>query len=483
MHLKIKQENTRYDIAASKLFYPLLLIIDAIAFLSKEKGGKIEWINWKTGMCVFIDLSASVEMTRPRTTRTHTCSRCILFNNVSLNELEFDNTMRLDYRDFKEGTKVENIDRRTVLGMTAAGLAGGILWPGLVYGNESGKVKKKTPVLHVTDLFRPHMDPDDHWDLACVYSLAYRGDIELKGVLIDHPPANADGRNPDISAVAQMNLIAGTYVPVAAGSGLPMKSRDDVQDYAPAAEHYGVGMVLDVLRKSPEPVIINILGSSRDIAIAGKKAPELFESKCAAIYLNAGTGSPEMSPASKLEYNVTLERYGFAAIFDLPCPVYWMPCFEQLESSRRQVREYGTHYKFRQDEILPHLSDMVQKYFAYMFGKYTDSNWLGYLKCAKDETLLAKVGSMYRHMWCTAGFLHAAGYTVTRDGKIVSLTEKRARPVFTFDAVKVECDDNGVTRWTRDDSSKDRFIFHVRDTDNYQAAMTAAMKSLLTALP
>jgi len=368
--------------------------------------------------------------------------------------------------------------------MTAAGLAGSFLLPGLASGNESEKVKKKTPLLHVTDLFRPHMDPDDHWDLACVYALACRGDIDLKGVLIDHPPENADGRNPDIAAVAQMNLITGTYAPVAVGSGLPMKSRDDIQEYAWPAHRHGVQMVLDVLRKSAEPVIINILGSSRDVAIAGKRAPELFKAKCTGIYLNAGTGSPKMSPASKLEYNVTLDRYAFAAIFDLPCPVYWMPCFEELESGDRQeVYEYGTHYKFRQDRILPHLSDLVQNYFAYMFGKYTDSNWLGYLKGAKDEALLAKVGSMYRHMWCTAGFLHAAGYTVTHDAKIVPLNEKRARPVFTFDAVKVKCDDNGLTHWVGDDSSKDRFIFHVRDTDSYQSAMTGAMKSLLTALP
>jgi hypothetical protein len=300
---------------------------------------------------------------------------------------------------FQEGTKVEKIDRRTVLGMTAAGLAGGFLRPGLAYGNESEKVVKKTPMLHVTDLFRPHVDPDDHWDLACVYALACRGDIDLKGVLIDHPPGSADGRNPDIAAVAQMNLIAGTYAPVAVGSGLPMKSRDDVQKYASPADRHGVGMVLDVLRKSPEPVVINILGSSRDVAIAGKKEPELFKTKCAAIYLNAGTGSPKMSPASKPEYNVTLERYAFAAIFDLPCPVYWMPCFEELEpGGQQEIREYGTHYKFRQDQILPGLPDMVQNYFAYMFGKYTDSNWLGYLEGTKDEALLSKVGSMDRQM-------------------------------------------------------------------------------------
>ncbi len=370
------------------------------------------------------------------------------------------------------------------MGMTAAGLAASILTPEHTQANRSERRSKKIPVLHVTDLFRPHMDPDDHWDLACVYALAYRGDIDLAGILIDHPPSNSGGRNPDIAAVAQMNQIAGTAVPIAVGSALPLKSRGDIRTYASPTDHHGVKLILDVLRESSRPVVINILGQSRDVAIAGKKAPDLFASKCAAVYLNAGTGSPDMSPKSKLEYNVTLDRFAYAAIFDLPCPVYWMPCFEDMENRRRQdVREYGTHYKFRQSEILPHLSDSVQNYFAYMFGRYTDHNWLGYLKGQRDETLLAKFANMERHMWCTGGFLHAAGYTVTREGKIVPLAEGDDSSVFTFDAVRVTCSDNGITKWKRDDNSKKRFMFHIQDTDNYQPAVTKAMKSLLTTLP
>ncbi|MHC4435016.1 MAG: hypothetical protein ACYTBS_24525, partial [Planctomycetota bacterium] len=223
---------------------------------------------------------------------------------------------------------------------------------------------------------------------------------------------------------------------------------------------------------------------SRDVAIAGKSTPELFASKCAAIYLNAGTGSPDMDSTSKLEYNVTLDRFSYAAIFDLPCPVYWMPCFEDMENRRRQdVRKFGTHYRFHQGEILPHLSNMVQNYFGYMFGRYTDHNWLRYLKGQKDEALLAKFADADRHMWCTGGFLHAAGYTVSREGQIVPLDEAGDSSVFTFDPVRVTCSDNGVTRWNRDDTSKKRFMFHVRDTDNYQPAMTKAMKSLLSTLP
>jgi hypothetical protein len=40
-----------------------------------------------------------------------------------------------------------------------------------------------------------------------------------------------------------------------------------------------------------------------------------------------------------------------------------------------------------------------------------------------------------------------------------------------------------VTEWTHDGTATNRFIFHVRDVEKYQPAMTEAMKSLLTALP
>jgi len=379
---------------------------------------------------------------------------------------------------------VKNLNRRQIMGMTAAGLVASLLSPERADTSGSERANVKIPVLHVTDLFRPHMDPDDHWDLACVYALAYRGDIDLKGIIIDHPPTNSGGRNPDIAAVAQMNVIAGTAVPVAVGSSLPLKSRADIQTYASPTDHHAVRMILHVLRQSSQPVVINILGQSRDVAIAGRKNPDLFASKCAAIYLNAGTGSPDMSPKSKLEYNVTLDRFAYAAIFELPCPVYWMPCFEDMGNrQQRDVREYGTHYRFRQGEILPHLSDMAQNYFAYMFGRYTDHNWLWFLKGQKDEVLLSKFAAMDRHMWCTGGFLHAAGYTVSREGDIVPLDKAGDSSVFTFDPVRVTGSDNGVTRWNRDDTSKRRFMFHVRDTDNYQSAMTKAMKTLLMALP
>lgn len=340
------------------------------------------------------------------------------------------------------------------------------------------------PVIHITDLHRPHNDPDDHWDLACVYALAYHGDIDLKGILIDYPPSSRPEWNPDIAAVAQMNRITALAVPVGVGTPHRMKSRDDAQPYASGTDHQGIDMVLDILRESDRPVFINVIGNSRDIAVAGKKAPRLFAEKCAGVYLNAGCGAPKKPANARLEYNVTLDKPAYEAVFDLPCPLYWMPCFESLDRRESsQAPDYGTYYRFRQSEILPHLSKRVRNYFAYMFARRTDHNWLASLEGELDEALLADVATKDRHMWCTAGFFHVAGYVIDADGKVARRKETMEGSIFSFDPIKITSMGPGGNEWTPHPGSTKRFIFHIRDTDHYQAATTQAMKALLMTLP
>jgi len=356
----------------------------------------------------------------------------------------------------------------------------GLISFGATIAIAGGAEKTPVPVIHVTDLHRPHIDPDDHWDLACVFALAGSGRIDLKAVVIDYPPVKRPDRNPDVAAVAQMNRITGLAVPVAAGSPHPMKSRNDVQPYASPSDHQGVRTVLDVLRRADRPVVIHITGCCRDVAIAGKKAPDLFARKCAAVYLNAGTGVS----GAKLEYNVTLGKAAYAAIFDLPCPVYWMPCFEgTVPKDQPEKRGFGTHYAFRQSEILPGLSNRTQDFFLYMFDRRLDHNWLRYLEQEPESQLLTQFSDQERHMWCTGGFLHSVGYTVTAKGTTLPQSQARADSVFAFEPINVNCSADGVTTWRLDRNSTNRFIFHVRDRKNYPSAMTTAMKSLLGKLP
>ena len=355
----------------------------------------------------------------------------------------------------------------------------------LVAGSAFGAGAPPVSTLHVTDLFRPHNDPDDHWDLATQYALAMQGKVDLRGVMIDHPNAGW-AKAPDICAVAQLNHITGKAVPVVVGSPR-VPAAEEMRTGAAAADLAGVRAFLELMRQSPRPVVVHVVGSCRDVALAARLEPELVARRCAGIYLNAGSGTPDPAKARQREYNVALDPASYAAMFDMPCPVYWLPCFEVVSASpaeRHRVATYGSFYRFRQSEILPCLSERVQNYFMAMYagGKTADGLWLQQLAAPKDAEALAAQGSRDRNMWCTAGFLHAAGLTVTKSGEIVPL-KSASDVVFAFEPVRVKCSAAGVTEWTKDPQSKKRFILRVTDVERYQSAMTSALKSLLTKLP
>ena len=341
-----------------------------------------------------------------------------------------------------------------------------------------------TPVLHITDLFRPYNDPDDHWDLAVDFTLDYLGDIDLAGVLIDFPPVSEKKYQPDKLAAALMNEITQNKVDAGIGSPEPFSPASDSTKQQTPEKLPGVRFIKEKLERSKQKAVIHILGSCRDVAWAAKLHPELFAKKCKAVYLNAGTGSPMRENAVKLEYNVSLEAPAYSEIFQIPCPVYWMPCFEEMGNQEEQpVRDYGTHYHFLQKEILPFLSGNVQDFFAYLFGRFTEQTLPLKMKAEQRKELLQQAGDAIRHMWCTAGFLHAAGYGVDREGALLERSDGEGKSVFSFDPVRIRCDEKGVTEWTPDAKAATRFIFHVRDRENYARAMTQAMKTLLMKLP
>ena len=370
---------------------------------------------------------------------------------------------------------------------------------------KAGAQEKLTPMplVHVTDLFRPHNDPDDHWDLATAFALAWRGNVDLLGILTDNPENieelpdvvtlldTIDGykhvnRSPDVAAVSQLNYITDKAVPVATGTIWPGRPGETVRGDNLPKELRGVHMLLDVLRRSRQPVAIFVGGSCQDVAIAGKKEPELFSDKCAAIYLNAGAGSQnpaEQTVDGNVEWNVSLNRGAYATVFELRCPIYWMPCVHGLSKTGVIPGEYASIWSFQQKEILPYLSSRLQAFFAYMLTKESGTNWLSYLLDSRSKNSAQKFLNDERAMWGTAGFLHLAGKTVTLEGKIVSLDAAKETAAYEFVPIEVCCNLNGITEWHMATAQTRRFIFRVKDTNRYPDAMARALKSVLLELP
>ncbi len=266
-------------------------------------------------------------------------------------------------------------------------------------------VAPKVPIIHSTDLCHPHDDPDDHYDLACLFALA---EFDIKGIILDLGEHQAT--RPGRPAVEQMMHITGRKTPYAFGLSRPLRSRDDKA--LDEAEQFqgGVQLLLSLLRNSKEKVVLHLAGSCRDVAAAFNREPELFKAKVKAIYVEAGNGPG----GEQNEYNVLLSPFAYLRLLESGLPIYWCPCFGR--------DGYETHYVADQPTVIGACTRPVQNYFVYCLTKSREEP-IAFLDSGPRP--LPAGG---RAIWCTAPLLHAAGRKIYQRGPddFVALTPDNA---------------------------------------------------------
>jgi len=99
-------------------------------------------------------------------------------------------------------------------------LLAGLLWTAAYCAISSEP--KKTPILYSTDLFHPHDDPDDHYDLAALFAIQ---EFDLRGIILDLGARQK--QKPGRLPVEQMMHITKRKVPCAVGLADPLRSPDD----------------------------------------------------------------------------------------------------------------------------------------------------------------------------------------------------------------------------------------------------------------
>ncbi len=324
----------------------------------------------------------------------------------------------------------------------------------------------KTCHIHITDIFHPHGDPDDHYDLALAFALHRLGLLRLEHVVMDYPPAHRVG-DPALCAVAQLNEITGCTVPASV---------------APKDEELAGQRLCGLMAAAPLPVTFTVVGSSESIAAAIRQQPELFREKCAGIYLAAGTGVE--SPGGMLEYNVRLHPSAYTTVLTAPCPVYWAPCYHTILAdagdsiSPERGGPYGSVFCIYQKELLTGLPPVVQNYFLYMLTRSEDPKYLRYLDGPVDAAALEEKGGEKRRLWSTPLLLHAAGLFCNS---------------WSFHPVELECGQGGRVMWTPAEESRVQ-IFRRKDpgevltdtfdTDGlYRMEMLYRLRDALAALP
>ncbi len=316
---------------------------------------------------------------------------------------------------------------------------------------------KKIVTIHQTDLYRPHIDPDDHYDLACQFALAKRGYLDLRMILIDYPPK--PNHQPDTLAVNQLNQITHLSVDVAVG-GKKDETNSDL-----------IISLRDTLIQSEDKVVIHIVGSCFDMALFYRLYPKLFIEKVEALYINAGSAFY----SNLQEYNQFLNNESFLSLFSIPVNIYWFPCFHDMDKIW-EIGEHGSFYKLKQKDIFDHLNEPLLNYFLSclrqdpLTSKIQDS-----LNMDINPSDVDKFGSLFRNMWCTAGFIHSVGLNVDLKGRI---TNDMDHPLFSFEDIQVSIKQDHLY-WMYSKSSSNIKMLKIHDIGLYQENMTKALNTMI----
>jgi len=277
---------------------------------------------------------------------------------------------------------------------------------GRLAATEGVNASVRIPVIYSTDLLHPHDDPDDHYDLATLFSLP---ELDVRGIVLDLGERQQQrmGRPP----VEQILKIAGRRVPYAIGIHRRLSTGDDQAADVPLEFQGGIELILSVLRQSQEKAILFTTGSLRDVAAAYNREPELLRDKVRALYFNAGNGPG----GPQKEWNVTLDPTAYLRIFESGLPLYWCPCYGEQGCQ--------TYFDADQTAVVGACTPAVQNFFVYCLDKSPEDP-VAFLRSGPHPLPTGP-----RKMWCTGPLYHAAGRGVYErgTGDFVALTPDQAR--------------------------------------------------------
>ncbi len=318
----------------------------------------------------------------------------------------------------------------------------------------------RVPVIYSTDLLHPHDDPDDHFDLACLYAMP---EADLRAIILDN--GESQRLRPGFKPVWQLNYLTGRHVPSAIGLCRPLKSPDDPALDQPAEHQNGVNLLLQTLRDSREKVAIIFVGSARDAVAAFNREPALFRRKVRSLHGFIG----EASDPKFIEYNVGLDPQAFVGLMRSDLPVFWLPCFD---GGLWNNHGHASYWKVRHGQVLANAPEPLQRYFLYMLRNATNDALacLSQPIATEDRTWLM---DGERNLWCAAWLGLAVGRKVQHAGHDVA----------GFAPVKVCVNESGIVSYGQVPGAHRVMRFAITDPNNFAAAATAATAQLLAQFP
>jgi len=336
----------------------------------------------------------------------------------------------------------------------------------------------RVPVIYGTDLFHPHDDPDDHFDLATLYALP---ELDVRGIVLDQGEKQL--QRPGRIPVSQLNHLTGRTVPVAIGLAHRLKSPSDTGLDQPQQFQAGARLILDTLGRAAEPVAVIAVGSVRDVVAAFNREPDLLRRKVSRVLCFIGEASKE----DFQEYNVGLDPQAFVGLMRSDLPVEWVPCFD---GGLWQNRGHASFWKAKHDDLLRRAPPELVQFFIYAL-EHEKTDPLALLHQPVDATRKAKLLAGERNLWCTVLFASVAGRVVVYDGTnfslsaagTVSSTGKPAGALYGFEEVEATITDTAVVKYGSGPGAVKVRRFVVRDRARFAEGMTRATADPLAQFP
>ncbi len=353
----------------------------------------------------------------------------------------------------------------------------------MAFGAVSWGAEGEVPIIYSTDLYHPHGDPDDHFDLATLFSL---GEFDIRGIVLDggERQKKAPGKIP----LEQMFHLTGRTAPYAIGLEKPLSSPEDTGEKQPAEFQKGVELILDALRKSPKKVMVVTTGSLRDVAAALNRDPELVRSKVERLYMAIGNAGG----AEQFEHNVKLDPQSYVRIMQSGLPIYWCPCFDG--GLWKREHGYATYWRFAQGDVLGSVKEPLKNWFVFALMRLQSDDPIAAITQPMQGDQWMQIWPTARNMWSTVALLDAAGRQIyqrpngafvplsPQDATAQKLTDRKVE-VYRFDPVAVTVVSNEGSKICLKIDLKPQQanmkISHVVDP-RYDQIMTDCLKSLLS---
>ncbi|HEY3331799.1 MAG TPA: hypothetical protein VGK19_17340 [Capsulimonadaceae bacterium] len=349
------------------------------------------------------------------------------------------------------------------------------------------------PVISVTDLYHPHQDPGDNFDLIAAFALP---EVDLRAVVLDcsepfrQPvagplsspalyPDPTGPRDPGFIPVTQLNYAFDRCVPAAVGPFRQMRDPLDPMTDTPRFQQQGIELILETLRASDEPVHVLSFGSARTIAAAYNRAPDVFERNGAVIELAAGASS-----TAYLEWNVALDPLAIVRLLSSPLTVNIYPC--ATENGPFDCGPFNTFYSVPDLRFIADMDPQLRRYLHFAFGRSTRMDYLRALDVEWHSTDAEAVFEREHKIWETQVWMQVSGRILARTpGERWRIAEAgdvgAGEETLTADLVPCAVDVNGDGLFsfalTADNAAAKR-IYHRADPLAEQDALREALPDL-----